>query len=160
MTGGRQVTRLERFLTGSRPASEFWGRVTVGAADECWPWLGPVNFRGYGRLSSEQAHRIAFALANQRAPVLDVLHRCDNPPCCNPAHLFEGDAKANMADAALKGRVPEGTGHWNVKLTPEVVLAMREARAAQVPYRQIAAQFGVSFITAYDACVGRTWRHL
>lgn len=154
----RAENLLERFLSGELLATRFWERVRTGAKDKCWPWTGPVNRLGYGRLSGEQAHRIAFALANQCIPQWDVLHRCDNPPCCNPAHLWEGDAKANMVDAAVKGRVPKGVRHWNSKLTPEIVREMRRLRP--MPYCQIASQFGVSTITAYDACVGRTWRHI
>ncbi len=75
-----------------------------------------------------------------------VLHRCDNPPCCNPAHLFLGDQSANMADAAHKGRArgAEGEQNWNSTLTTADVHIIRRLSAAGVPRKHIAAKFKVT----------------
>lgn len=76
----------------------------------CWPYTGSLDRHGYGRFWIQAhkkhviAHRIAFALAHGRDPILPVLHDCDNPPCCRPSHLFEGSQADNSADMARKGR--------------------------------------------------------
>lgn len=80
--------------------------VTQGG---CWEWQGAIAPTGYGQFSFEGrqqgVHRVAYQL--WRGPIPDglwVLHRCDNRPCCNPDHLFLGDAAANNSDMDVKGR--------------------------------------------------------
>lgn len=89
----------------------FWARVDKRGPDECWPWVGPTDRVGYGAycfISHEgpiPAHRIAYGLANGGIPDgLHVLHKCDNRPCCNPAHLYTGTHTDNMADMRMRGR--------------------------------------------------------
>ena len=116
----------------------FWGRVTKGAPDECWPWTGSTNEHGYGSVRRARrlvkAHRMAWMLTTGEAltPDIHICHRCDNPPCCNPAHLFRCDYVLNTADkvaknrqskgaarsAALRGSLPTGDAHWT-RRTPE-----------------------------------------
>jgi hypothetical protein len=105
--------------------ARFWARVDSSAEGACWPWTGRVNGDGYGhhRLLGEQlAHRIAWRLAHGRAPVpagLQMMHLCDNPPCCNPAHLKPGTNADNQAHAVAFGdRRPRPTcrrGHPRVE---------------------------------------------
>lgn len=95
-------------------AAHFWAKVdkTAGLFG-CWPFLGGKDRDGYGRyrvgLTLRSAHRTAFALANEREPELSVLHTCDNPPCCQPLHLYEGTQQQNMRDREERGRTPRGT---------------------------------------------------
>lgn len=86
-------------------ADRFWARVQRG--DGCWLWTGARNEFGYGRVSIRsrvyKAHRVAWYLA--RGPVpdgIDVLHSCDNPPCCNPAHLHLGTHRQNMREMVAR----------------------------------------------------------
>lgn len=85
---------------------DFWARVKVGVGDECWEWTGSKT-DGYGTLSYQRkawlAHRLSFFLQTGQLPP-NVCHTCDNPGCCNPAHLFPGDHAINNADRHAKGR--------------------------------------------------------
>jgi len=96
-------------------AERFWNRVDktdlnkVGETGGCWLWSGAVNAYGYGIVSKDRrprrAHRVAWELTHGPIPSgFCVLHRCDNPPCVNPEHLFLGSKKDNMADKIRKGR--------------------------------------------------------
>ena len=102
-------------LTALRPApltreERFWSYVD--RSGDCWLWKKTLNQHGYGvfgwpvngKPRMQLAHRLAWTLTNG-APTQNVLHRCDNPPCVNPAHLFLGTQRDNMEDAARKGRV-------------------------------------------------------
>lgn len=88
----------------------FWSWVAVGAPDDCWPHggrprgsSGHVGFQAFGR--GHYAHRFAWEMTSGPVPDgLEVCHSCDNPPCCNPNHLFLGDARANARDMVEKGR--------------------------------------------------------
>jgi hypothetical protein len=91
----------------------FWDRVDMSAGpDACWPWTGQIRSgrSPYGRLHvfgrTEAAHRFALVIAKGPAPRMRpfACHTCDNPPCCNPAHLWWGSAQENVDDCVEKGR--------------------------------------------------------
>jgi hypothetical protein len=92
----------------------FWEKVDKSAGpDGCWLYMGFRKWDGYGWLARSKgdsnvryitAHRYAWELQNGPTNGLHVLHKCDNPPCCNPAHLELGTHKDNMADMKAKGR--------------------------------------------------------
>ena len=154
-------------------ADRFWPKVQIGAPDECWPWMaacvrpGSYGVIGTNRAGTFLAHRVAWALTNGPVPAgLCVLHRCDNRPCCNPAHLWLGTYADNNADMAQKGRhaarVRPGWGvrgerHGMAILTDATV---REIRTGTHSTAEYVAALGVSRTCINDARRRKTWRHL
>lgn len=102
------------------PADRFWSRVDVGAPNACWEWQGARDSFGYGQ-AREATHRTAWALTHGPIPSgMCVCHRCDNPPCCNPDHLFLGTRADNNRDRHAKGRsanLERGERHPQAGLT-------------------------------------------
>lgn len=133
-------------------------KVTPG----CWLWTGLKTAAGYGRMGSmgemRLAHRISYELYVGIIPDgLFVLHKCDNPPCVNPHHLFLGTAKVNAQDKVQKGREPRGESHSNSKFTESQIRAMFEDRR---PYKEIVAEYGISKPHLCGLKKGKFWRHL
>ena len=159
-------------------AEQLAARVEMRGPDECWPFTGkPIDNRGYGGVwhdgRRERAHRLAWRLANNAETVpkgMVVCHSCDNPPCCNPAHLFIGTHTDNMRDSARKGRLGRGnigrqrldmTGekHRDAKLTIERVQFAR-SHAQSRTVASMARDFKVSTNALKAAIHGKTWRHV
>ena len=153
----------------------FWGKVSKKGDDECWPWTGKRDIFGYGiirpvRQSDIRAHRLSYELHYGPIPEgLSVCHRCDNPCCVNPAHLFVGTHQENMADMAAKGRQvfqrrPErathGEQHYAAKLDSSSIVAIRQRRENGEQLDQIARSYGVSKQTIWRAVHRKTWKHV
>lgn len=135
-------------------------------SDACWPWKGTINkATGYGQFSRgpknagyERAHRLAYRVAFGELPQgLCVCHRCDNPSCVNPNHLFLGTTADNVADKVRKGRSLRGADNPGSRLSPETVLAVR---AAVGTYAEIGRQFGITRQQASNIKNKRQWAHL
>lgn len=143
----------------------LWANIKKAGPDDCWPWGASTNRDGYGSIGDGQrrtilTHRAAYEdVSGPIPPGLCVLHRCDNPPCCNPRHLFLGTRADNAADRSAKGRGADRRGekHWQVKLTEKQVLAIRSANG---PHRSIAAQYGIAYSTVGRIKQRKTWPHL
>ncbi len=168
---GRARTRLDPFT----PAEDrFWHYVEkVPGADACWVWVGSRIISGYGRLNVNGkptlAHRFSWTLAHGHPGELCVLHRCDNPPCVRPGHLFLGTRGDNVRDAASKGRlwaqarpqdIPRGEDHAQAKLTEEIVRTIRERVANGGSQRAMAREFGVDRVAIRNVVLRKTWRHV
>lgn len=140
---------------------------------ECWVWTGAKNLQGYGKLKTDEgpikaAHRLAWEIANGPIPEGRlVLHRCDNPSCVRPEHLFLGTYVDNHQDMIQKGRSPHigtdrpprnyarGEKHPYAKLSDAQV---EEIKAASGTQREIAARFGVTQGTVSSIRSGKNRR--
>lgn len=167
---------------------DFWKHVAIGGQDECWPWTAGLDDHGYGRVRYHQkewkAHRLSWFLTFGDDPgELNICHKCDNPPCCNPAHFFRGTDADNMHDCAVKGRhprnkteyLPSGDRHHSrlrpevmargekngsAVLTAEKVLEIRARRARGESLRALARAYGVSKGTITFIVQRQTWKHI
>lgn len=149
--------------------ASFEASVTRGPDDACWEWTGAHKSEGYGLIASGgrqvRAHRVSWEIHFGPIPAgMFVCHRCDNPPCVNPAHLFLGSPRDNVLDMHAKGRArpapPFGEAASNVRATEASVLRMRALRAGGMTYPAIAAEVGYSVALVSQVCKRRTWRHL
>lgn len=166
--------------------NKFWSKVQRSNVDECWPWTAGLSSDGYGRLWIDRrplkSHRVAKFLTTGTSPPDCVLHKCDNPPCCNPDHLFDGTPQDNVADMVAKGRTasgdrngmrthPEsrrrsddhcarGAGNGNSKLTEDSVRDIRDRSAKGQTRDAIAAMFGITKQSVWNVIRGRTWKHV
>ena len=161
-----------------RPLRErLYSRYKVTEAG-CWEFTGYCDpTSGYGQIgrgrSDEgivRAHRASWELTNGAIPPgMFVCHRCDNPPCINPDHLFLGSPADNAADMANKGRGwgARGLQNWNGKLTPDEVQAIRSrfipaerpGRWHRGNARELAEEFGISVPYIYALMNGRWRKH-
>jgi hypothetical protein len=148
-------------------AERFWRWVKVGSDSECWEWQGNRSRIGYGSFRYEgcrqQAHRVAWQLKIGVIPDgLWVLHRCDNPPCCNPAHLFLGDNLINTQDKERKdrGHHPRGSAHCRAVITEATALRIMVAIMHGDQDKEIATAHSVSRDIVTDIRRYHTWSHL
>lgn len=151
----------------------FWSKVTLMAdPHKCWEWSGNKRRRGYGRISitvapqkdvSVIATRMAYFLHYNVDPVgKAVLHKCDNPSCCNPHHLFLGTSKDNTDDMFKKKRAnpPNGTQHWASKLGPEAIEEIKKLRSEGMTQGKIAFKFKVYQSVISRVLSGDAWKHI
>lgn len=161
-------------------AARLWSRVDRSAGpDGCWPWQGALDADGYGLVSldiTRRAHRVAFILSGGDLPAGHlVCHSCDNPPCCNPRHLFAGTVADNSADMVAKGRSlagdrnpnvihverrPRGSRNGYSKLTEEQVAQIKRRLLDGESTQAVAAAFGVTNGAIWLIAKGRNWRHI
>lgn len=134
---------------------------TARQASGCLEWQGLLNEKGYGRLCvsgfARKAHRVAWIVSNGPIPGrASVLHRCDNPKCVNPKHLFLGTQADNIADMVAKGRVTHGERNSQAKLTENIV---RKIVASPLSRRATAVALNISYYCVCDVLSGRSWSH-
>ena len=147
--------------------ARFWKKVITAGMSDCWIWTGAKNSDGYGHLSVNgnmtYCHRIAWEInygSIERG--LEVLHRCDNPTCCNPWHLRLGTHAENMRDMHEKGRANnlKGEKHPSAKITESEVRSIRFMHREGVTIRAIAEAFIISASSIYGIITRKTWKHV
>ncbi len=161
----------------------------------CWEWTGCIHHTGYGVIQfksiQHRVHRLMYQLFVGYIPEgFFVCHKCDNPKCCNPTHLFIGTPKENSEDMVKKGRAlfgdrnpsriyperrPRGNNHWTklkpayllvgcknpkAKLSEEDVLEIRRLRNKGKKIKYLSIRFGVSETNIKDIIYRKTWIHI
>jgi len=168
----------------------FWDKVWRQQASDCWPWMGRCDKDGYGKFSIEggrnsegkqvqkhvRAHRLAWELAFGRTVPAGklILHSCDTPSCCNPAHLEPGSQLQNRKDCVTRKRTAtkathgdwvgakraRGNAHGMSTLTATLVRHIRQLRKRGMTYQAIGAEVGVDKTTCHSAINRKTWKHI
>jgi len=154
----------------------LWSRVEVRGQDDCWPWLGCRTKFGHGQIQSETpgvltySHRAAFQSVNGAIPRgMSVCHRCDNPSCCNPAHLFLGTQADNNRDCFTKKRsvhfvardsFPKGEKSHLAKVTDEQASEIVRRVQSGEPRAAVASAFSITVSAISKMIVGKSRKHL
>lgn len=166
----RRIPDAKRNLANIAPSAleRFHASYRVDEASGCWVWIGQIIRAGYGNFNFAKrkffAHRASWEIHNGPIPEgLLICHHCDNPPCCNPGHLFLGTRSDNVQDAMAKGRMrwkgaPQpGTKNPMAKLTESQV---REIKASTGPQKYVATAYGVSPALIHKIRDGHLWPHI
>lgn len=156
------------------PVKVFWSRVDKNGPihpvlkSRCWLWTGYKLKQGYGQFRSKKTHRLAYVHTKGDIPDgMFVCHKCDNPPCCNPDHLFLGTAQDNMTDKVNKGRQYTGGGppspgekNGNVVLNQEQVNKIKEMHASGKSTNGIIREMNltVSYSCVRRIITGKLWK--
>jgi hypothetical protein len=152
-------------------AERFWRNVEKSAG--CWNWKGSLNSNGYGQISSfrgkspYKAHRVSWFLEYGSWPTQCILHKCDNPKCVRPEHLFEGTRADNIADMVKKKRhrppvhclnhLP-GEQHATSRLSNQDILDIRFS--VGITQAELGRKFGVTQTQISSIRLGKQWKHL
>ena len=145
----------------------FWDNVRKTRG--CWYWTGARSHHSrsklhrYGRFGKNKAHRISYELKFGKIPKgMCVLHKCDNPPCVNPKHLFLGTRRDNAHDMIKKGRGARlvGSKSPNAILNNKIVGKIRRKYSSGIMPKQISEELDVKLCTVHSVCYRKTWRHL
>jgi hypothetical protein len=170
-------------MTRRNTEEDFWPIVERLGPDDCWEWKGSRHRQGYGifpfggkyKLAHILAYEFFYGPAPKDKPC--ICHRCDNPPCCNPSHLFAGSVLDNARDMIEKGRQGHASGplhgskthpeavrrgeHINTaKLTESDVLSIRARYRDGESARKLCAEFGISKTSIFQILRRKTWKHI
>lgn len=158
--------------------SRFWSKVDKGSEEECWKWTAGKTYGGYGLFKLSKVHRGAHVLSlwshlNEAPGGRFCCHKCDNPSCVNPSHLWFGTRSENMKDAYAKGRLDEtlaklkvskakgeknGCSSYTEKEVLEILRVKKETGEGPVGLHKIFPDVPVSTIQKF--IYNQSWKHL
>lgn len=167
-------------VRGLSDYDRFMTKVDRRGPDDCWPWTGGSDYQGYGLFKAAgRNHRaarwlLARKLGRELWPDEVTRHTCDNPPCCNPAHLIPGSPRDNLHDARDRGRLIKGDKHWTrtaperlhgggnpaAKLTADQVRQIRDLYAIGARQVDLAEDFGVTQAYISQLVRRKVWTHI
>jgi len=141
----------------------FWSKVKKGSNDDCWEWIGNGDINKYGTFycfgANTQAHRFSYRITNGNfLKELCVLHKCDNPSCVNPNHLFLGSHNDNVQDKVEKNRQAKGSKNGRSKLNENKVKQILETSDSS--NKLLAKKFNVSSDTIRLIKKRKIWKHV
>jgi hypothetical protein len=157
---------MPRYKLGTVTALDrFEMKVEKIPFDTCWWWTACKNADGYGTFwydgKVRGAHIAAYLLFRGTISIGQrVLHKCDNPSCVNPRHLWLGTQQENIRDCVSKNRQAKGFRKANCKLTPESVLCIRKDRKLGMRYKDLANKYGVTVGAIQQVIIGRNWKYV
>jgi hypothetical protein len=143
----------------------FWEKVNIVGKEDCWNWLFSTDGSGYGHFSffdkMYKAHQVSYKLTNGEIPIgMCVLHKCDNPLCCNPEHLWLGTQQENIEDMVQKNRnnKPKGSLNGRAKLNEILVSEIRyKYKTEDILQKELAIEYNVAVVTIARIIENRAW---
>ena len=159
---------MTKKYTNEERIKQFWTKSVIKDLFSCWEWIGATGEKGYGIMKwdgrLQVASRIAWQIVRGIIPDgLCVCHRCDNPPCVRPSHLFLGTQSDNINDMVSKKRNndPKGEDHGRSKLTNKDVFKIRKLWKTRLFYQTtLAKKYQVHVVTINRICNRRNWKHI
>ena len=146
------------------PEIRFWSRVEKRGENDCWEWKGSFDKEGYGQMRNgvlrinDRAHRFSARLHFGEIPKGQcVCHKCDNPSCVNPKHLFIASPIDNHNDKMSKNRHVKGELQGHSKLTEQQVAEIRNRMNES--YRTLCNEYNLAPSTVYRIWHGQAWKH-
>jgi len=168
---GRRDPQFQVFLCGlfiERDAETmFWARVDKtpgqGPKGECWEWQGYRDEHGYGKIGFQnttwRSHRLTWFYLFNEVPNV-VCHSCDNPPCCNPAHLSNGTHAQNSAEAWERNRISLGEARRNATITNATARQIKQLLQTDMDKTTIAKEVGATYHHVWRIAKGIDWKHV
>jgi hypothetical protein len=151
--------------------NRFWsyvykdGPIICPDLGPCWIWIGDRYLSGYGRIGYNNrpgyAHRLSWIIHNETCKDLDVLHKCDNPPCVNPEHLFLGTQKDNAQDMVIKKRSLIGERNPRAVVSEKIVVELKRMwQTGRYSLKELMELSGLSGSGLRGILSGKRWKHV
>ena len=153
-------------LIGVSLKERFEDKCELVTESGCWLWLAYVDRNGYGQIQVDKktryAHQVSYELyVGPITEWMHVLHKCDNPCCVNPYHLFLGTHSDNIADIMKKGRSPKGVKNGHAKLVESQIIKIRQQyETGNYSQRDLARKYNTAQHNISRIASGKRWAHV